>query len=244
MRRLISGTVAGLAMGLLGHEFLRDWGASELERVEFLPGDDLVPEPADTSTLAVDVDAPAAEVWRWLVQMGQDRAGMYSYSRLESLFGLHIRNAGRIHREWQTLEVGDSLRLVPPGWLGRAAGLVLPVAQVVPGESIVLRMQRPQLPWDAVWSFHIADSGGDLCRLLSRSRGARAHGAARAAGALFNPVTWLMTRRMLLGIKTRAERSARVSSRGDRAVVTRHTGTDRPSHEEIHSAALDGRPTA
>ena len=56
-----------------------------------LPGDELVPEPAEDTTLAVTVDAPAEEVWAWLVQIGQGRGGMYSHDRLENLVGLHIR---------------------------------------------------------------------------------------------------------------------------------------------------------
>jgi len=63
----------------------RNWGALPGEVGVPLPGDDLVPEPAGQATLGVDVYAPAGEVWRWLVQIGQDRGGMYSYDRLENL---------------------------------------------------------------------------------------------------------------------------------------------------------------
>jgi hypothetical protein len=243
MRWLTAGLSAGVVAGAVGHEFLRDWGASELERVEYLPGDECVPGPAISSTLAVDIDASASEIWSWLVQIGQDRAGMYSYDRLESLLGLRIRNADRVNPDWQTLEPGDSVRLVPRGWLGLADGLALPVERVEPGKTLVLRMQRPQLPWDAVWSFHIVEAGGPWCRLISRSRGAQSTGVGRALDALFNPVTWLMTRRMLLGIKARAERAERAQSRPDRAVVTHHVHAARPSHDQIHAAAIS-RPAA
>jgi hypothetical protein len=220
MRWLLAGVVGGATAGVVTHEILRDWGASDLERVQYLPGDELVPDPADSSTLAVDIGAPADEVWRWLVQIGQDRAGMYSYDRLEKLVGLHISSAERVHGEWQSLAVGDTVRLIPAGWMGLRDGLALPVAQLVPGRSIVLRMAPPTLPWNAVWSFHVLPAGGHRCRLISRSRGARARGLPRAVDAVMNPVAWLMTRRMLVGIKERAERADRVHQRSDHAVVT------------------------
>ena len=56
------------------------------------------------------VDAPAAEVWRWLVQLGQGRGGMYSYEGLENPFGLDIHSADGSRPEWQKLAVGDQHR--------------------------------------------------------------------------------------------------------------------------------------
>jgi len=84
-------------------------------------------------------------------------------------------------------------------------GFALPVAQVDPGRAIVLREQPPQQPWDAIWSFHVHPRGPDRCRLLSRSRSAPVRGAARLAAPVMEPVTLVMTRKMLLGIKQRAE---------------------------------------
>jgi ferredoxin len=184
---------------------LRNWGASHREQASQLPGDELVAEPAGVTTLAVTIDAPSAKAWRWLVQIGQDRGGLYSYDWLENFFGLHMHSAGEIRDEWQSLVPGDQVRLVPRGWLGLRDGLALPVAQVDPGRAIVLREQPPQQPWDAVWSFHVVPLGAGRCRLISRSRSARAHGAGRLATPLMEPVTLMMTRKMLLGIKQRAE---------------------------------------
>ena len=184
---------------------LRNWGASQREQDSQLPGDELVPEPAGVTTLAVTIDAPPAEAWRWLVQIGQDRGGLYSYDWLENLFGLHVHSAAQIRDEWQSLAPGDQIRLVPRGWLGLRDGFALPVAQVDPGRAIVLREQPPQQPWDAVWSFHVIPLGTGRCRLISRSRSARPHGAGRLATPLMEPVTLMMTRKMLLGIKHRAE---------------------------------------
>jgi hypothetical protein len=192
---------------------LRNWGATAAEQQMNLPGDEFVPDPADVITRAVTINAPAEVAWRWLIQIGQNRGGMYSYDWLENLLGLRIRSAREIRAEWQQLAVGDQICLVRPGWLGLKAGFSLPVARIDPGRAIVLRAQPPAQPWDAIWSFHLLPAGSGHCRLLSRSRGARQHGPARVAGYAMDPVTLWMTRKMLLGIKERAEATAR--SAGD-----------------------------
>ena len=185
---------------------LRNWGATQQEQEMTLPGDELIPEPADVITRAVTVRAPAGQVWRWLVQIGQDRGGLYSYDWLENMLGLRIHSAPEIRDEWQHLTTGDQVRLVPPGWLSMKEGFALPVAKVEPGRALVLREQPPAQPWNAVWSFHLLPVDARQCRLLSRSRTARQHGTARLASAAMDPVTLLMTRKMLLGLKERAER--------------------------------------
>jgi hypothetical protein len=187
---------------------LANCGSTGSERASTLPGDELVPAPATATTVATTVYAAPEEVWRWLVQIGQDRGGMYSYDWLENLFGLRIHSADRIREEWQHLAPGDQVRLVRKGWLGLKEGLALPVARVDPGRAIVLREQPPAQPWDAIWSFHVLPLGPGRCRLISRSRSARLRGAARLAAWAMSPVTLMMTRRMLLGIKQRAESGA------------------------------------
>jgi hypothetical protein len=188
---------------------LRNWGATAAEQQMTLPGDEFVPDPADVITRAVTVNAPAEDAWRWLIQIGQNRGGMYSYDWLENLLGLRIHSAREIRAGWQQLAVGDQVCLVRPGWLGLKAGFSLPVARIEPGRAIVLREQPPAQPWDAIWSFHLLPGDSRHCRLLARSRGARQHGPARIAGYAMDPVTLLMTRKMLLGIKERAEATAR-----------------------------------
>jgi hypothetical protein len=205
---------AGAAVAVVtGLRRARNWGATPGEITTPLPGDELVPEPADSTTRAVEIDAPAAEVWRWLVQIGQGRGGMYSYDRLENLIGLDIHSTDEIREEWQHLAVGDEVVLVRPGWGPAADGYALPVARIEPGEAIVLLQAPPRHPWLAVWTFAIDPLDDTRCRLLSRSRAARpASGALRVATAAMEPLTTVMTRRMLLGIKERAERSWRARS--------------------------------
>ncbi|TAM92938.1 MAG: SRPBCC family protein [Jatrophihabitans sp.] len=201
VRPVVTPVVFAAAGALAARALLRNWGATKAEVREVLPGDELVPDPAEVVTRAVTVDAPAAEVWRWLVQIGQDRGGMYSYTWLENLAGLHIRNAEEVREQWQHLAPGDEVRLVPRGWLGMPDGYALAVAQVIEGRAIVLQVE----PWHAVWSFHVLPHGPGRCRLLSRSRAPATSGLPWLADQLMDPITFLMTRRMLLGIKSRAE---------------------------------------
>lgn len=209
MRRVLSAGVFAGIVGMLALRRARNWGASLGEINSELPGDDLVPEPAEGTTLAVDIVAPADRVWRWLVQIGQDRGGMYSYDWLENAIGLGIRSADRVQERWQHLAVGDRIVLVPRGWGRLPDGYALTVARLEPGRAIVLRQAPPEHPWNAVWTFVVEPRDATSCRLLSRSRAERATAAGmRLANALLEPVTTIMTRRMLLGIKQRAEAEA------------------------------------
>lgn len=187
----------------------RNLGATDAERHTTYPGDELVAEPADDITRAVTVNAPAAIVWRWLVQIGQDRGGMYSYDRLENLFGLDIHSADQVREEWQHLGEGDRVVVVAPGKLGMPDGYAFPVARVDHERCIVLRQCPPEHPWNAVWTFVLEPLAGGGCRLISRSRNQRLPGRRGAImhviGLLMDPITLLMTRKMLLGIKERAE---------------------------------------
>lgn len=205
MRRTV--LLAGIGVALAARRF-RDWGATKGECAAVLAGDELVPDPADVTTRAATIDAPAGEVWRWLVQIGQDRGGMYSYDWLENMLGLRVHSTAQIRDKWQRLRVGDTVRLVRPGWLGLRDGLAFPVVRVEPGRSIALRVDPARTPWDAVWSLHVIPHGPAGCRLISRSRSARGGWLAWLTVQLLDPITLVMTRGMLLGIKRRAERSA------------------------------------
>src|SRR3974390_2068621 len=147
-----------------------NWGSTDTEQETTLPGDELVPEPAIITTRAVSIDASANEVWRWLVQIGQDRGGMYSYDWLENLVGLHIHSANETREDWQHLMVGERITLAPKGWLRMKEGLSLPVEFIDPPRSLVLRERPSESPWNAVWSFHLLAEGRAHCRLISRSR--------------------------------------------------------------------------
>jgi hypothetical protein len=200
--------VAGAAA--LGMQILharRNWGATAEEAAASLPGDDFVADPAENTTLAVSVAAPAEEVWCWLVQIGQDRGGMYSHDWLENLIGLRIHSTDEIREQWQHLAEGDRVVVVPEGYGAMPAGYAFRVARVDRPRALVLRQAPPEHPWNGVWSFHVRPDGEGRCRLLSRSRTEiAAQAGLRIATRVGEPVTLVMTRRMLHGIKERAER--------------------------------------
>ena len=165
------------ATGLLyaARRYFRDWGTTKAEAGDAMPGDELVRPPMLQATEGVSIDAPAEQVWPWLVQMGQDRGGLYSFERIENLVGLQYRNADTVHPEWQHLAVGDTVRLVPTRWLGLSDGVTLRVVEIAQGSTIVLRADAARRAWDVVWSFHLVPHGDDRCRLLIRSRLALRH---------------------------------------------------------------------
>lgn len=166
------------------------WGATAAERQAPLPGDRIVPAAASQTTRAVTVQAPAAAVWPWLAQIGQDRGGFYSYERLENLAGCRMRNADRIHPEWQRREVGEAMMLHP------ANGL--PVTLFEPGRAIGIE------GWGV---FVVEPVDARTSRVYARQRLPR--GPTRWAYALLLEIPhFIMERAMLLGLKRRAEETA------------------------------------
>ena len=178
------------------------WGATDEEVARTLPGDDLLAGPDIVSTRAVWIDAPAGEIWPWLVQMGPGRAGAYTYDWIENLFGLGMHSADRILPQFQDLKVGDAQRL------GKR-GPVLRVSVLEPERALVMRSDDGN--W--IWGFILVREGTGT-RLISRNRIA-VPGAPRAVRALntylMEPGSLVMERRMLLGIQQRAERLVRSS---------------------------------
>lgn len=194
------------AMALLyaARRYYRNWGTTKEECQMFLDGDDLIAGPVVRSTEAVSIDGPPAAVWPWLVQMGQDRGGLYTYEKLENLVGLRYVNADRNHPEWQHLAPGDTIRLVPKGWMGLREGIALEVVDVADQQSIVLRAFASR-ELNVVWSFHVIPHWEDRCRLLIRIRTPLRHPGQALVTELAAPGIALVTRGILLGIKRRAQ---------------------------------------
>ena len=83
------------------------WGATKKEFNQMLPGDELIQHKEYKNTLAVTIHAAPSQIWPWVVQMGVHKAGFYSYTKLENIFGCKLHNADRIHPEWQNTKVGN-----------------------------------------------------------------------------------------------------------------------------------------
>jgi hypothetical protein len=188
------------------------WGATDQEVYDALPGDELVAEPATQNTRAITVDAPPEQVWPWVVQLGADRAGFYSYDWLENLFGLGIHSARQVVPDWQQRAVGD---LVHADAAGTGGWYVM---KVVPNEVLVLKMadvkagqparRDEQLRWEFLWTFAIQDLGNGTTRLLVRERTGFGSPATRMLMAPVGFISFVMTQKMMRGIKARAEAGA------------------------------------
>ncbi len=175
------------------------WGATDDEAGAALPGDDLLPDPSIVSTRAVQVVAPPEAIWPWLVQMGPGRGGAYTYDWIENLFGMGIHSADEILPEFQDLKVDDTIKIGPEG-------PVMRVVMLEPRHALVMRSEDGNWGWAFVL---VAADGGT--RLISRNRIATPGPSAAARAAykyVMEPGSLVMERKMLLGIKERAERTA------------------------------------
>jgi len=177
--------------------WMNQWGATPSDLARVMAGDRLLAEWTYSGTTAVTVNARPEHIWPWLVQIGYQRGGLYSYDWLDRLFGYLDRpSATRVLPEFQHLVVGDVIPLGQgPGW---------PVAVIEPNRALVLDMRNlGGLDW--VWQFGLDPIDGTRTRLISRSR-VRAHAIwARLLTHAIEPAGFVMTRRMLLGLKQLAE---------------------------------------
>lgn len=181
------------------------WGATKEESRMALSGDECVPSPRLEYTRAITIHAPAAEIWPWLVQMGQGRGGLYSYDGLENLVGCEMHSADRILAEHQNLKVGDPVLFGPAE--KKFPGQV--VAALEPERSILMFGLDPvtrKADQSATWVFFLKEQADGTTRLLVRGRNGY-------SPSFMNHVLWhivevlnfVMERKMLLGIKSRVE---------------------------------------
>ena len=181
------------------------WGATDQEVGCSLPGDDLIPNADMIATRAITIRAAADHVWPWIAQLGQGRGGFYSYDRLENLVGCNIHSSDRILLELQDIKVGDEIRLAPQ------VGLL--VALVEQGRSLVLRggipMGKRAAPYDFTWAFTLREEPDETTRLLVRERYMYTRAWARLIVEPTELLSFVMSQKMLRGIKDRAERSFR-----------------------------------
>jgi hypothetical protein len=201
---IVAGIAAAVAYRARVRPWLIRWGATDDEVGGVLPGDELVERSGPRTTRAISVAAPPDAVWPWLVQIGEDRAGFYSYAWLERLAGCHMHNASSIHPEWQRVEVGDTVWLARRyGELGRQVVAVLEperaFVMVSPADFEAIGEHRPA---SGSWGFFLAPTPDGGTRLLAR-------GSGGAVGTfVFDVAHFVMEQKMMRAIKARAESSA------------------------------------
>lgn len=218
--RVIAGTAVAGAAAAVYARWVRPrlvrWGASDEEVSGPYPGADLVPGGQRGVTMAVTIDAPPERVWPWLVQLGGDRGGWYSWD--------HLDNAGRpsareVHPEWQDLAVGDHMKyrtrrrgpvdawevaaLEPNRFLG------LYGSSDLRGRPLDRRGPRPAVYTEGLWGFLLEELPGGRTRLVVGGHQAT---RPRWLGRLYDywvyvPVVWIMQARMLAVLKRNVERA-------------------------------------
>ena len=194
--------------------FLR-WGATDSECLQQFPGDELTAHRAAQATRAITIHASAAQVWPWIVQIGQDRGGFYSYTWLENLFGCKMRNADRIRPDFQSRKVGDTVWLTPKERYGGRARVA--VVQLTANQAMILSppddaevVARSGRAPNGTWGFVLQPINEQSTRLIVCSRDGDGQGlfGRLFRWFIFDPAHFIMERKMLLGIKRRAEASA------------------------------------
>lgn len=187
------------------------WGAMEDEIRGPWPGDEMTPDAICQATRAVTIHASADEIWPWLVQIGQDRGGFYSYTWLENLFGARMRNANRLLPNLDR-KVGDTVWMTPKERYGGKG--CMRIAALEPSRSMVLvspddyeKVLRTGRAPGGCWTFLLRPLDNGATRLILRSRGAENETLpARLFGRLmFDPAHFIMERKMMLEIKRLAE---------------------------------------
>jgi len=236
IRTAIKGAVIGTTVGItIGRtaRWWRTWGFDPIDAARPLPGDDLVPTPTAIDTRGIIIDAPAEAVWPWLVQMGYERAGWYSYDRMD----MRGKSSDRLMPEWQNLGVGD---LVPT-----SSDTGFAVRVVEPGRALVLfsdtgivasqaaaaadAAERPDVPaglaasgailrqtpqdFAASWAFALEPLDDGRTRLIERFRVRFGAGgpAFRVVAPAMGFGVFVMMQRQMVGIRERAQRTVVVA---------------------------------
>ena len=210
--RFMYEAVEGIVLLLLAYAswplsrgWLRHWGSTPNERSGKRPGDSLVSGAQMTFTRGIAVSAPAEHAWQWVVQIGLDRAGFYSYELLERLAGIPVKNVEQIVPEWQHRAPGDEIRLHPKA-------PAIPVANVKPprhvcfGHAAATGSQNTDYAGRS-WSIYVDPTSDSSCRLLSRNciETAPNGWTARLGRAFEEPLDFVMEQRMLRTIRRLCE---------------------------------------
>ena len=191
-RRLLTAAVVVAVLStfvtVLYQPWIAQWGSTAAERRSPVAGDDMVADPISNWTRAITIDAPPAQVWPWLVQIGADKGGFYTFDWAEQLAGDGLHNATRVHPEWQSLRVGDEVHPFP------TAKGYWKVAAVETDRLLVLGDEK----W--TWATELRPLPDGRTRLVARVRA-----AGNVTNRLLDPEDLIVFPRILVGLEQRAE---------------------------------------
>jgi hypothetical protein len=174
------------------------WGTTSEERIASFTTDDLVPEPVLIANRGINIDSTPENIFPWILQIGADKSGMYSYTWLENLVGCKMARDETIRPEWQALQVGDLMKMcagdfAPPPYI---------VAQIETDDSVTFGHKEGE-NWVESWNFSLIPQADGTTRLITRTRTMMATGFWQ----VLRPISFTMERKMLLTIKRLAEQS-------------------------------------
>jgi proline iminopeptidase len=216
-------TTAAAALGLAGlYTFglrprILHWGATKEEVNEEFPGREIIPGAKRGATMAVTIDARPKEVWAWLIQMGLDRGGWYSWDKLDNWGKV---STDHIHPEWQNVHLGDHFSAMPDGsqWWEVAAleperFLALRMTVDLRGRRFDRSKEWPSRYSDSTWSFLLKELPGDRTRLIVSGYWLVKPEWLQPPTNFFllEPSHWIMQMRQFHNIKRFAERDTRAA---------------------------------
>ncbi len=221
----------GLALGLVAGAYsfairprLLRWGATDEEIARSYPGHELIPDGTRSATFAITIDAPPERVWPWLVQMGTDRGGWYSWDRLDN-WGR--KSVDRIYPEWQSVAQGDHFDSMPNGSQWWEVAALEPQRFLALRASVSLRGQpfdphgpKPRFFTDSTWCFLLEPLPGGRTRVLEsgywefRPRWLQ----PLVSAILIEPEHWVMQTRQFANLKRLAEAESNKTVEGDASV--------------------------
>lgn len=195
----VIGTSIGLVVAgfALANPIVLNWGSTRAERQSALPGDVALSHPLIVWNHGMTIRAPAETVWPWVAQLGDVRGGFYSYTFIENLVvGQPLySNADRIVPELQhpapdTPLIADFVSISgvdAPRWL--------------------LAEANPKLGIGWTWIWTVRPLTTTSSRLFVRARIQPPGGSSRLGlfGTLMNTGGFVMEKKMLQGIRDRAE---------------------------------------
>ncbi|HUX35142.1 MAG TPA: hypothetical protein VMV51_14815 [Gemmatimonadaceae bacterium] len=199
----------GLVFGLLIRPWYLAWGSTASDRTVALPGDAIIPNATAQETRAITIHAPVDSVWPWVAQLGQDRGGFYSYDLLENLVGCQMPTVDVLRPDKQWWALGDKLWMYPSTKAGGAGYATLRV--LVPGHAMAFGTHAAGTPLtapeDGSWAFALQHVNDSTTRLLVRGRGAAGRSLLGVAfdRSIFEPMHFVMEKRMMTGIKQLSE---------------------------------------
>jgi hypothetical protein len=217
LRSVYAALAALVVAGLVYHLGLRHWcmrwGATDAEVQAALPGDELMPVYAGPGvTHAITIHAPAQKIWPWLMQIGQDRSGFYSYTVLENLFGADMPRVERLVPGWKPRLSGETVWFATPKRFGGQGKMIAAVVETNRAFAMVSandwqNLQAGGNGREGLWSFTLEPIGDGQTRLIARLRGGTPPTlTGRLVGRLFwEPAHFVMEQKMLRTIRTLAE---------------------------------------